>query len=128
MRYKRELVIAGRDISENFSAIMVTIFAGLGGWATAVAASMREETMLYGNVTALMTAIFVAARICKVIIDIYYDTDSRELIAQKLALHEAKEAFYMERKRLDEETARLDTIISARAVTNMLESSSADVV
>jgi hypothetical protein len=114
-------MLPDRTLAANVKDIAITVFAGLGGMAAHFLASLQQETLLYGNITALCTAVFVLVRVIKLLIDVYYEADSREIKEQRASLDAAKTALDDEKARLEEESARLNRALSGKTMAKLLD-------
>jgi hypothetical protein len=114
-------MLPDRTLAANMKDIGVTVFAGLGGVAAHFLASLKDETLLYGNIAAFVTAMFVLIRVIKLLIDVYYEADSRAIKDQRSDLEAAHKALNEEKARLDQESERLKRALSGKTMAKLLE-------
>lgn len=115
------MYLFGRELHETWKPAAVTVAAGMGGWAASIWANLHLDTPFWGNLTALVTAMFVVGRILMLFIDVYFKSESSEIKEQKAALKQAQDENDKERARLETERARLEEVLSAKTVAELME-------
>jgi hypothetical protein len=106
---RQRIALAAGDASAEAKGIFLT---GVGGAALSLWTSLKFEEQLYSNILAVGTFVLVVAKICKLCIDMYYDSDSRALKEQLKATkqaqkeHEEAQWAYKRTQELSEKTIK----------------------
>ena len=119
---RHDVYVLSREFGvDQWRNLIITVGAGMGGWLASVMAALKADTPFWGNLTALITAMFVLTRIFMLCVDAYYKSDSRALKKQRKELKAAILEHEAEHERLDVERKRLKEILGARTLARLLE-------
>ena len=105
----KEIVILGRDWSDDVAGVVVEIGYAITALLAAFAISLKTEDNLYSNVLVLVTIMGLVIRTFKGLTDAYFKrTESQELKEQREATQKAIEEEREERERAERLMAEVE--------------------
>ena len=119
MKEQKTIVIAGREIENPVKDSLPLMLAtlGIGGWLSDFTASLKSEALLYANIVALISVVYIFLKAANIIIGwvvMWYKGESSEYRRNKREYEMAKKEFQEEAERLEELSKKLDDLMDSK--------------